>query len=272
MFSEMLQVSGPPFRIDDYLALSIIFVAIFGVAIHFIREVVLGRRGQRWDMKFEQSERYDKIQIIIHWLFLIFLFALLITGVIIYKLDYFISVFPTIGEINLRTLVGYHWYFSIALLDLVIFHVIYDSIIVRKYSNFWITRVDIKNIQIIARNFFGISKKYPPIKKLHPMQKIFHFGIIITVSLLGFTGLTIWEPFLIFIRNIGLGPFENWLYIENSRYLHDLFSFILISLMIGHFYFSVLIPTNWKVFRGMTSGKLDLNSTESNKQGKKEKV
>jgi hypothetical protein len=42
--------------------------------------------------------------------------------------------------------------------------------------------------------------------------------------------------------------------------------------MIGHFYFSVLIPTNWKVFRGMTSGKLDLNSPESDKQVKKEKV
>ena len=266
MLLDILQISGVPFRIDDFLALSIIFVAIFGIVIHFIREIVFGRRGKRWDMKFDEVERYSKVQIVVHWLFLIFLFALLITGIIIFKIDYFNTVYPPIGEMGLRMLVAYHWYFSIALLDLAIFHIIYVSIIIRKYDNFWFTRVDIHNLKTIVRNFFGVSQEYPRIQKLHPMQKIFHFGLAITVFLLGFTGLTIWEPFLIFTRNIGLGPIESWLYIQNSRYLHDVFTFVLISLMIGHFYFSVLIPTNWKVFRGMTHGKLDLKSIEENKK------
>tara|TARA_B100002003_G_scaffold229168_1_gene238227 strand:+ start:57 stop:869 length:813 start_codon:yes stop_codon:yes gene_type:complete len=266
---EAFQVSGVPFRTDDFLVLSIIFSAIFGIAIHFIREVVFGRRGQRWDMRYQQVQRYDKIQIVVHWLFLVFLFALLITGMIIFKIDYFIAVYPAIGEMGLRILVAYHWYISIALLDLAIFHIIYDSIIIRKYNDFWITRVDIHNLLTIVRNFFVVSQKYPKIQKLHPMQKIFHLGLLITVFLLGFTGLTIWEPFLSFLRNIGLGSLEGWLYIQNSRYLHDLFTFILVALMIGHFYFSVLIPTNWKIFRGMTHGKLDLNSSKSNKKDKK---
>ncbi len=265
MFTGILQVSGTPFRLDDIVAISIIFLIIIGCAIHFIREIIYGRRGQRWNIEFEETKRYDKVQIIIHWLFLILLFALLLTGLFIFKNDYFILLYPPIGEINLRLLVAYHWYISIALLDLALIHIFYDSIIIRKIGSVWITKIDINNLLTITKNFFVITKDYPKLKKLHPMQKIFHLGLVIVIFLLGFTGLTIWEPFLTFLRNIGFGSIENWLDIYESRYLHDLLTFLLIALLIGHFYFSVLVPTNWKVFRGMTRGQLIYEKKESKK-------
>ncbi|MFC1754525.1 cytochrome b/b6 domain-containing protein, partial [Thermoproteota archaeon] len=196
------------------------------------------------------------------------LFALLLTGLFIFKIDFFTSIYPSLGEINLRLLVAYHWYVSIALLDLAIIHIFYNSIIINKLSTIWITRVDVTNLLTITRNFFVISKDYPKMKKLHPMQKIFHISLVIVTFFLGFTGLTIWEPFLMFLRNIGLGFMENWFYITNSRYLHDLFTFLFIALMIGHFYFSTLVPTNWKVFRGMTHGQLLNQSKKSEKKSK----
>lgn len=268
MFTEILQVSGVPFRLDDVTAISIIFAVIIACSIHFIREIIYGRRGQRWNIKFEETKRYDKVQIVIHWLFLILLFALLLTGLFIFKTDYFISIYPLLGEINLRLLIAYHWYISIALLDLAIIHIFYDSLIIKKIGTVWITRLDITNLVTILKNFFVITKDYPKMKKLHPLQKIFHLGLVIVIFFLGFTGLTIWEPFLMFLRNIGLNSLENWFYIYDSRYLHDLFTFLFIGLMIGHFYFSVLVPTNWKVFRGMTHGQLITKSKKSEEKSK----
>jgi cytochrome b subunit of formate dehydrogenase len=253
-----------PFRLDDFSVLLIIFTAIFGIAAHFLREIILGRRGQRWDMKFEKKDRYEKPQIIVHWLFLICLFVLFLTGIIIFKIDFFIETFQ-LGETGLRSWVAYHWYFSIILVQLGVFHIFYDTIIAKKTREAVINRTDIRNLKIITRNFLGVTKDYPMIKKLHPMQKFFHWSLFIVVLLLGFTGLTIWAPFLNFIRTIGLGSFEEWLYIYNSRYLHDLLTFILVAIMIGHFYFSTLVPTNWKVFKGMVTGRIDYQTDKKSK-------
>ncbi len=262
MLSSLLQVSDVPFRVDDLLALAIVSGAIWGAGIHFIREVIYGRRGKRWDMVFEQVERYDKVQIVVHWLFLILLAALFVTGFIIFKLDYFTSLYPQLGEVGLRNLVAYHWYFAVALIELGLFHILYDTFIIRKFRDAWITQRDLQHMKTIAKNFFVITEEYPRLEKLHPMQKMAHWGIFIVVFLLGITGLTVWEPFLGLIRASGLGYFEPWLYIYSSRYLHDILTFALVALMIGHFYFSVLIPTNWKVFRGITHGQLKYDTAK----------
>lgn len=256
MFSSLLQVSGVPFRLDDLFALVIVSAAVWGCGIHFIREIIFGRRGQRWDMVFEQIDRYDKVQIIVHWLFLVSLAGLFVTGFVIYKLDYLAEISPQIDAVGLRNWVAYHWYFAIALLELGTFHIVYDSLIIRKFKDAWVTRLDLRHMKIIARNFFALTQEYPQLEKLHPMQKIFHWSLFLVVFLLGFTGLTIWEPVHSFIQASGLGLFEDWLYIYRSRYLHDLLTFVLVALMIGHFYFSTLIPTNWRVFRGIVYGRL----------------
>jgi cytochrome b subunit of formate dehydrogenase len=256
MFSGLLQVSGVPFRLDDLLALAVVSIAVWGCGAHFIREIIFGRRGQRWNMVFEQIDRYDKVQIVIHWLFFASLAGLFVTGLFVYKLDYFADISPQIDAVGLRNLVAYHWYFAIVLLELGIFHIVYDSLIIRKFSDAWVSRLDLRHMKIITRNFFALTQEYPQLEKLHPMQKIFHWSLFVVVFLLGFTGLTIWEPFHGLIQASGLGLFDDWLYIYRSRYLHDLLTFVLVALMIGHFYFSTLIPTNWKVFRGIVYGRL----------------
>lgn len=264
-----LQVLAVPFRLDDLSILVIIFAVIFAVAAHFLREIILGRRGKRWDMVFEKAQRYDAVQIFVHWFFLVGLVVLFITGFIIFKMDYFLSVYPQLSAVGLRNLVAYHWYFVVILFALTIFHVVYDTIIIRKFQEVNITRLDLRNFIKIARNFFGITRNYPKLEKYHPMQKMLHWIMAVVFFLLGFTGLTIWSPFLDFVRAIGLGSFEEWLYIVNSRYLHDLLTFLFVALMIGHFYFSVLIPANWKVFRGMTRGWIKYENNKNSKNNKR---
>jgi cytochrome b subunit of formate dehydrogenase len=243
-----------PFRIDDLSVLIIIFIAIFGCAAHFLREIILGRRGKSWEMVFGRVQRYNRMQIFVHWFYLAILLVLLITGLMIYKDGFFFSIFPFLTDLGLRGLVAYHWYFMVIFIGLSLFHIIYDVFILNLFREANFTRADLKNLRVIIRNFFGLAKNYPKLEKLHPMQKMLHLAIAITLILLGVTGLTIWEPFLELTKAIGLGSLEEWLYIYDSRYLHDLFTFIFVGLMIGHFYFSTLIPANWKVFRGMTRG------------------
>jgi cytochrome b subunit of formate dehydrogenase len=255
------QVLAIPFRLDDLSIVLIISTIVIGCAAHFIREILLGRRGQRWNMVLEKVMRYDKVQIVVHWLFLIFLTTLFVTGFIIFKMEYLFSLYPQLGVVGLRNWVAYHWYFAIVVIGLGIFHILYDTVIISKFNDAWITRLDLRNMKVIINNFFRLTTEYPNLEKLHPLQKMFHWSICAVLFLLGFTGLTIWEPFLGFIKASGLGYFEEWLYIYNSRYLHDLFTFILVALMIGHFYFSALIPTNWRVFRGMTRGWIKIDSS-----------
>lgn len=248
------QILEAPFRMDDLSALIIILIAIFGCAAHFLREIILGRRGKRWDMVFGRVKRYNKIQIFEHWFYLIILVILFFTGFMIYKEGYFFSTFPSLVNVGLRLIVSYHWYFMVIIIGLSIFHIIYDVFILNLIREVSFNRADLKNFRLITKNFFGLAKDYPNLEKLHPMQKMLHWAIAITLVALGFTGLTIWSPFMEFTKAIGLGYWEEWLDIYNSRYLHDLFTFILVGLMVGHFYFSTLIPSNWKVFRGMTRG------------------
>jgi cytochrome b subunit of formate dehydrogenase len=266
VISIIPQYLSVPFRIDDLSVLLIIFTAIFGIAAHFLREIILGRRGQRWDMQFQKKERYDKIQIIVHWLFVFCLAVLFLTGLIIFKMDFFTDTFPQVGESGLRSWIAYHWYFSIIIIQLGITHVLYDTFVAKKTKESLITRTDIRNLGIITNNFYGLTKEYPKLDKLHPMQKIFHWSLFIVVFLLGFTGLTIWTPFYEFLNSSGMGYLQEWLYIYNSRYLHDILTFILVAILIGHFYFSTLVPTNWKVFRGMITGRIDSPNLEEKKK------
>ena len=254
---QLLQhVMVAPFRIDDSLAILLIAAAIIGCLLHLIKEKVVKRTTIQQNI-IDTERRYDIIQILIHWLFLTFLAALFLTGLILFKLDYFYSMYPWLSSIGLRNLFGYHWYFSILLIGLSVVHIIYDVVVLGKLKETIFTRLDLSNFLTITRNFFGLTKDYPVLAKFHPLQKVLHWGIILTLLLLGVTGLTIWNPFLEFVRSIGLGEYEEWLYIVNSRYLHDLFTFLFVGLMIGHFYFSAVVSSNRKTFKRMIKSKID---------------
>ena len=257
---EILQEAlAVPFRMDDSSVLLLIEVAVIGCLIHFIKEK-LSKKKVNQEKITERVKRYDIIQIIVHWLFLIFLATSFFTGIIIFKVDYLYSVYPWLSSSGLRTLFSYHWYFAILLISLSIFHIIYDIFVLGKLKESLLTRLDLNNFFIVTRNFFGLTANYPVFKKYNPLQKVLHWGIALTLLLLGFTGLTIWNPFLELIRSVGLGKYEEWLYILNSRYLHTLFAIIFVDLMIGHFYFSVFLSSNRKKFKGMITGWINSGS------------
>jgi len=262
MVQILQQILVAPFRIDDSSALLIIAAATIGCFLHLIKEKIFKRKTIQQNV-IGTERRYDIIQIMIHWLFLAFLAALFLTGVILFKLDYFYSIYPWLSSIGLRSLFGYHWYFSILLIGLSIVHIIYDGVVLGRLKESIFTRLDISNLLAITRNFFGLTKDYPALEKYHPLQKALHWGIILTLLLLGVTGLTIWNPFLEFIRSIGLADYEEWLYIVNSRYLHDLFTFLFVGLMIGHFYFSVVVSSNRKTFKRMITGHIDFENMKN---------
>src|SRR4030067_2240754 len=91
-----------PFRIDDSSALLLIAAAIIGCFLHLIKEKIFKRKTIQQNV-IGTERRYDIIQILINWLFLTFIAALFLTGVILFKLDYFYSIYPGLASIGLRS-------------------------------------------------------------------------------------------------------------------------------------------------------------------------
>ncbi len=250
------QMLAVPFRLDDLSSILIVLIALFSCAAHFLRQIILSRRGKPLFIEFNANKLYDGVQRFMHWFFLILAFVLFITGFMIFKIDYLITIYPPLAELSLRSLVSYHWYFSLLLILTSIIHAIYDAVLINRIKDMMINLKDLRNFGMITKILFGSKDNYPKIDRYHPMQKMLHWAIVIVLFFLGFTGLTIWSPFLVFIRSSGLSVFEEWLYIYNSRYLHDLLAIIFVALMIGHLYFSTVIPANRDRLRILISGRI----------------
>ncbi len=263
------QILVAPFRLDDLTIYLLLAIGIGGCIAHFAKEVFLGRRVTMSTTMVGRVKHYDAVQIILHWLFLLCVALLFITGFIIFKMEDLLPAYPWVADVGLRMLVAYHWYFALILLAASLVHVIYDVVVLGKFSEANFTRLDLQNLVKITRNFLGSTKEYPVLEKYHPLQKLLHWSIFVVLFLLGFTGLTIWDPFSRFIEAVGLGYLEEWLYIYSSRYLHDLLTFIFVVLMIGHFYFSTLLPGNWKLFKGMITGWVNFGNPQTPRKEQK---
>lgn len=199
----------------------------------------------------EEVERYTLFQRIYHWANAVAVMALTISGWVIYQLQKLPSLEGT----------PFHWFFwhrwGVALLLIsLIFHVIYESFIVRRSNPMAANLSEAKKISSIFKNFFGLSKSYPLATKYHPGQIFFHWAVAGNLFLLILTGFVIWKPFrnLLPLSLFGLG----WDFIFYNRLLHGFFSATLIGSLIGHIYFALLIKKNWTETKSMFTGRISL--------------
>lgn len=149
----------------------------------------------------------------------------------------------------------WHLYATWVFLLATVVHVWHDTVSRPLFENMWITRQTVRNILTRLRGLTGATKEVPKYGKYAPGQIFFHW--ILTLDLLGLiiTGFALWEP----TRSL-TAPFWlwwGWDAISYFRVLHQVFTFALIALLLGHLYFALLVPKNWIFLRSIVTGGVD---------------
>ncbi len=199
--------------------------------------------------------RYTIPQRLFHWANALSVLTLTITGLAIYIPAYFSSL-------NIQTVTWFylHAYTVAFLLLLIVFHIVYDSFVLDRFSNMWFGRDERRRLGLILKNFFGLTRQYPKYSKFNPGQILYHWAVALNILALFITGIVIWKP-LRFLFPLRLLGFE-WEFIFINRILHDLFTATLLALWIGHIYFGLFIKENWNEAASIIKGTVPLPDYE----------
>jgi len=209
-------------------------------------------------MSSQKVKRHDVFQRVYHWVNLGALLLLLWTGLTIYDLNILgirpFSSFAIIlfGDTFTSFVYEIHRYAAFTLLGGLIFHVLYDTGIRGVFWSELPSKADLRGMNIMAKNFLGISKEYVKFHKYNPGQKMLHIGIAIVIVLIGATGFIMSANYR-FLVPIWWLPVNFDFVLYWSRITHDLLTFALIALTTLHFYFGAR-KENWPTFRSMISG------------------
>jgi cytochrome b subunit of formate dehydrogenase len=92
---------------------------------------------------------------------------------------------------------------------------------------------DFRDAAVIWRNFLGRTTEYPAPGKYDPLQKIYHHVLALLALAFTVSGVSMWlsAENIHFVRRGGL---HFW------RIAHDFSTFLLVAMVIGHFYFSII--------------------------------
>jgi cytochrome b subunit of formate dehydrogenase len=246
----MIPFQVAPERLDETIALYIVLVFIAGYAVHWFRRAFRepSPTGPTPSVSVpgDRVKYYDIVERLFHWTDFIVMGMMMLTGIAIFfpgSLNFALAPFGvqgTAGEIDL------HLTFVWALLGLIVIHVVWDTAVARGFWNIWPGVKDIRDAAKRAKNFVGWSDEYPRMAKYDAFMKTFHWGLTVSLIVLGITGIYFWNPYGI-MPNLGYAT-ENLF-----RVLHDIFAFLLVGLVIGHIYFAV-IPENWPILKAMITG------------------
>ena len=245
------------YRLDDQIFWAFIIAGLIFCLVHASRRAFRQplpmdlREGEfvPSDTKEEKIERYTFFQRIYHWANTAAVLTLVISGWMIYQP----RRLPTVEGTPSVWFFWHRWGVALLVVGLV-FHIIYESFIIRGSNPMVVNRAEAKRILSILKNFFGLSKSYPLAGKYHPGQIFLHWVVAGNLFLLILTGFVIWKPFrdLLPLSLFGLG----WDFIFYNRLLHGFFSAILIASLIGHVYFALFIKKNWTETKSMITGRV----------------
>jgi len=239
-----------PLRLPyDYAAaIILLFVAIF--AVHYVRRARREPHPQRIRSTVELPEgpvkAYDIVQRLFHWSLFIVLGLVALTGLDIYYVGALNFVLAPFGVADVISSMFWHTTLLWLLLAIVVIHIVWDVGVARTFRQVVPGTSDIKQTFTRLFNFFGKTDEYPKHGKYDIFMKVNHWGMALSLTVLGVSGLYMWNPY-------GYMPtmtpdFSSWLTI-----FHDFFAFLFIGLIIGHVYFAVL-PVNWPMMRSMIAG------------------
>jgi cytochrome b subunit of formate dehydrogenase len=194
---------------------------------------------------------FDIVQRLFHWANFMLLGLMALTGVALFLPGVIDAFLAPLGIREFASKVYWHVNIAWGLLLLIAVHIVWDTAVARGWGNIWPTRRDFSDAGTRTRNFLGLSHDYPRSPKYDLFMKSFHWGLTVSLIILGITGLYFWNPFGLFP---GLSYNAEFLF----RLLHDFFAFLLIGLIIGHMYFA-LIPVNWPILKAMVIGYITLD-------------
>jgi formate dehydrogenase subunit gamma len=195
--------------------------------------------------------RYTLGQRLFHWTNAIACLGLLVSGLAIHSPNSFAYGFST------ATWFAWHRFLGILLVLGILYHVLWDLYIRDAGFFMVIDTVSMKNLKAITMNFLGLREGYPRHDRYNPFQILAHWAIALSVMGLVVTGFILWKPTRTLMPLNVLGLELEFVFL--CRTFHGLFSGILLALVIGHFYFAVLIRKNWVLSKAMLTGKVKLN-------------
>ncbi|MEM1947041.1 MAG: cytochrome b/b6 domain-containing protein [Candidatus Caldarchaeum sp.] len=237
-------------RLSPEIFTAIVLAFVAGYVVHWFRRAFRQPRPKpttvSTELVHEKVYAFDPIQRLFHWLSFVALGIMTLTGLAIYFPNVFDSFLTPFGIDGMQAKIFWHVNLAWALLGLLIIHVVWDVGVKKGWWNIWIGLKDLSDGWMRTKHFLGLVKEYKPIPKYDVFMKTFHWGLTLSLIVLGFTGVYFWNPY-------GLIPQIPYEIEYLFRVLHDLFAAVMIGLVIGHVYFAVL-PVNWPILKAMFTG------------------
>lgn len=205
---------------------------------------------------------------IIHWLQVVLMGVMVVTGYGIYSGTYiFSNSSPAFGYFSNF---GLHMMAATFLLMVNVPLLLYFLYIDRDLLSQIIRPKDIKNLWRLGLNFIGIQKKYPLrlhrydlknkgwVDKYHPMQKFFLWVEVILLLLAALTGYGMYKILYYGSTDIGflaaLGFIAKYMSLTAMKKLHFAILLFFAAVLPYHIYL-VIIPVNWNLLKSNIYGK-----------------
>ena len=201
-----------------------------------------------------ETAGFDRVQRLFHWSVTIATVVLAVSGLILYYPAYVAPFLNSVGVPVHSYFVGWvdiHVIGAVILLGLIVAHVAWDSFKLRTTKLMVPNREDAREAMVRAWRFVWGGSPTPRSSKYDVFMKSYHALLIVCSLGLGVTGLVqyVWAPWWKFPEILHL-QIEPW---WKPTILHDLFGFILIGLVVGHTYFTLLM-VNRPLLKAMVTG------------------
>ena len=245
---------------SDALFWLVVLTGVF-LAAHFVFSALPGLKGARSEegsMKDAQFQRRDAAKILFHWVNFAAIMSLIITGLLMF-----------FGDPDTAGLFAWHlWAVWIFLAGLA-FHIWYDTIRFKHFHRMWATLGDLRDAMKRMPGGGGAGAEPAPKHGFYKVEQIaYHWGLAAVVLGLVITGFILWEPARIYVAAFWM-PW-GWDGIFVARVLHEIFTFLLVAMIVAHVYFAVLVPKNWYLLKSIFDGRVRLSSYVKQHRGSPE--
>ena len=231
------------------------------LAVHFVFSALPGLKGARSEegsMKDAQFKRRDMGKILYHWVNFAAIAALIITGLLMF-----------FGDPDTAGLFTWHLWAAWIFLAALAFHIWYDTIRFKHFHRMWATLGDLGDAMKRMPGAGGAGAEPAPKHGFYKVEQIVYHWILAAVVLgLVITGFILWNPSRIYVAAFWM-PW-GWDGIFVARVLHDIFTFLLVAMIVAHIYFAVAVPKNWYVLKSIFTGLVPLSSYVKQHRGSPE--
>ena len=242
-------------RLPAIYAWAILLVFAAALTVHFVRRSYhqparVG--GSPVDVPGDTVKVFDLVERLFHWSLFIVLGLVVVSGIALFvpgSFNYVLEAFGVAGTSATAQQANLAWHTDMLwlLLGLIVIHVVWDLAVDRGWSHQVIRKYDFADSATRVKSFLGVGPKVQPRHgKYDIFMKAFHWGLAGSLVILGVSGIYLWNPF-------GLLPALSPGFEFTMRWIHDVFSFVLVGLIAMHIYFAIE-PVNWPVLRSMITG------------------